>query len=240
MSTLVFDIETAGGEPWESLDEPTKRDLSRSIEREGDSEKEKERPRLRDELNLSPFTGRVAALGVYDLERGSGAVYYDGEADREEVWESFSLLAVSEREMLAIFWEKAVSYDVFVSWNGRAFDTPFLLHRSLAHGLHPTVGLIGRRYLSQQEPPYHVDLLDELTFYGALRRRASLRLVCRAYGIETPPTKISGNEIESLYQNGERLTIARHNASGLLAIAAIYERWRTHLAPPNFINTIEF
>ena len=173
MRTLIFDVETVG-ESWDDLDMTTKTSLSRWVERsvKNNDERELQMKDLRDGLGFSPLTGHVVAIGLYDLERAQGAVYYIG-ADNtpDEDVGDFILKVRSEVEILREFWEGALEYDTFVTFNGRAFDMPFIIHRSLAHGVRPSRELMKYRYLSQQSVPYHIDLQDELTFYGTMSRR---------------------------------------------------------------------
>lgn len=243
MRTLIFDIETVG-ENWEDLDETTQQVLMSWIDRS--SKNPEERAALvhdmRAGLGFSPLTGSIVAIGVYDLEREHGAVYYVGngtKSDSEE--ENFLYKQRTEEEMLVEFWEGAREYDTFVTFNGRAFDVPFLIHRSVAHGIKPTRELMKYRYLSQQSAPFHIDLQDELTWYGAMSRRPSLHLFCRAYGIKSPKSDgVSGHDVATLYNNQQFIDIARYNAADVVATKELYELWLKNLAPASFLNTIDF
>lgn len=242
MSTLIFDIETIG-EDWQSLDETTQHALTRWVDRAGRTPLEREAllADVRKGLGFSPLTGSVVALGIYDRERALGTVYYRGDGSgAEEESGVFILKERSEEEMLRLFWEGVQHYQVFVTFNGRSFDLPFLIHRSLVLGIVPQTELLRRRYLSQQVPPYHIDLQDELTFYGAMSRRPSLHLFCRAYGIESPKQELSGEEVTGLFTARCFLEIARYNARDLLATAALYEKWLEYLAPTEWRQNIDF
>jgi DNA polymerase elongation subunit (family B) len=239
MATLIFDIETVG-EQWRDVDTTTKEVLTRWIERPAKSDEEKESQilDLRQSLGFSPLTGSIVAIGVYDLERKQGAVYFTGEGSEpdEEVGE-YVLKHRSEKEMLEDFWEGAKSYDTFVTYNGRGFDVPFLLHRSVAQGVMPTCDLMEGRYLYQQKHVRHVDLQDQLTFYGAMFRKPSLHLFCRAYGIESPKSDgVSGDDVAELFSDGKFRDIARYNARDVTATTELYEKWLTYLAPETFKN----
>jgi uncharacterized protein YprB with RNaseH-like and TPR domain len=52
----------------------------------------------------------------------------------------------------------------FITFNGRSFDAPFLIVRSAVHRIKPSVNLIPNRY-----DKYHIDLFDQLSFYGVSR-----------------------------------------------------------------------
>ncbi len=242
MSTLIFDIETIG-EAWESFDVTTQKTLTRWIERSARSKEEygHELENLKSQLGFSPLTGSIVALGVYDVEREKGAVYFTGDGSRESFTEhNITYKERTEAELLNDFWEGALRYDTFVTFNGRSFDVPFLLHRSVVHEVRSTVDLLGQRYLTKQTAPYHIDLQDELTFYGAMYRRAPLHLFCRAYGIASPKGEIGGDDVVELFRQKKFHDIARYNAGDLRATTALYEKWKHHLAPGSFLNAIEF
>ncbi len=237
MATLIFDIETIG-ESWETMDTNTQEVLSRWIHKttKTKTEEESQLTDLKEGLGFSPLTGKIVAIGVYDLERKQGAVYYTGEGrESDEEVGGYVLKQRTEKEMLEDFWEGAKSYDTFVTFNGRSFDVPFLLHRSVVQGVMPTCDLIEGRYLYQQKGVHHVDLQDQLTFYGAMFKKPSLHLFCRAYGILSPKSEgISGDDVALLFKEKKFHDIARYNARDVTATTALYEKWLMYLAPVSF------
>ncbi|NIQ03121.1 MAG: hypothetical protein GWM98_24345, partial [Nitrospinaceae bacterium] len=109
--------------------------------------------------------------------------YYQapGEAFEDFEKDGITFRQRTEREMLEGFWEGAKEYDEFVSFNGRSFDVPFMMTRSAIHGVKPSKDLMSNRYLgSQRFGAKHVDLLDQLSFYGAVRKKGNLHLWARA------------------------------------------------------------
>lgn len=238
MSTLIFDIETVG-EDFDALDSNTQEVLTRWIRKDaGGHGKDEEYARalddLKEGLGFSPLTGRIVAIGVLDDEREKGAVYFDvgetGLADREEAGIKFK--PMSEREMLEHFWRGVAEYDAFVSFNGRGFDVPFLMVRSAIHGIRPSKDLMSNRYLESQDVgAKHIDLLDQLSFYGAVRRKGGLHLWCRAFGIESPKASgITGDDVKQLFSEGRFEDIAKYNAGDLWATRELYHRWKSYLA----------
>lgn len=242
MATLVFDIETVG-EPWESLDETTKHILTRWGDRTAKTDQERTaiRKDVEDGLGFSPLTGSVVAIGVYDVEREKGAVYYTGDGtEADEEIDGFSYKQRTESGMLADFFEGARSYDTLVTFNGRSFDVPFLLHRAAVHNVQAIPELMDSRYLSQQRGVKHVDLQDQLTFYGAMVRRPSLHLFCRAYGIESPKGNgVHGDAVAELFRQKKFRDIARYNAADVRATALLYEKWLKHFAPSYVLDEID-
>ena len=162
-------------------------------------------------LGFSPLTGYIVALGVYDLERKQGTVYYQSdELGGDERVGVFTYRPRSEAAMLEEFWEGVAGYETIVTFNGRSFDIPFLLHRSVVCQVVPTIDLMRYRYLTQQVVPYHVDLADQLTFYGAMQKRPSLHLFCRSYGIESPKSHgVAGDDVASRGSNRQGFSQSR-------------------------------
>ncbi len=241
MRTLIFDIETVG-EPWDSLDAVTKESLSRWVMRTTQSEDEREAVLLdiREGLGFSPLTGHIVAIGVYDLELEQGVVYYQGATLPDIEDEIFSYKVRSEKEMLEDFWEGAKNYDTFVTFNGRRFDIPFLNLRSAIHAIRPTQNLMEGRYLYQQKSVHHVDLQDQMTYYGALQKRPSLHLFCRAFGIESPKEEgIAGDDVAELFRSKKFGDIAHYNARDVLATAELYKKWLTYLSPEHFSEDLD-
>jgi hypothetical protein len=233
MPKLIFDIETIG-EDFDSLDETTQEVLTRWLEKESVSESDYAvgLEELKSGLGFSPLTGEIVAIGVLDYDTKQGAVYFQapGEKDQELTEEGIKFKSMSEPEMLKRFWEVAVRYDEFISFNGRTFDAPFLMIRSAVHGLTPTKNLMTNRYLnSQKYDSAHIDLLDQFTFYGAMRRKGNLHLWCRAFGLESPKAQgVTGDDVGQLFREKKFLDIARYNAGDLRATGGLYERWLKH------------
>jgi uncharacterized protein YprB with RNaseH-like and TPR domain len=227
---LVFDIETVG-EDWDELDKATQENLSwwlRESSRD-DETFEYEMKELKEGLGLSPLTGFIVAIGVFDTEKEKGAVYFSAPNTtlKETEENNISYKPMDEKEMLEQFWKVAAVCNEFVSFNGRSFDAPFLVIRSMVHNVKPTKDLMSNRYLSSQRGCAHIDLMDQLTFYGAARFRKTLHLFCRALGIESPKAKgVTGDDVALLYREGKYLDIARYNAGDLRATAALYKRWQ--------------
>ena len=86
------------------------------------------------------------------------------------------------------------------------------------------------RYLYQQRTARHIDLLDQLTFYGAVRRKGSLHLWSRAFNIESPKAHgVTGDDVGPLFKAKKYLDIAKYNVGDLLATQQLYERWEKYI-----------
>ena len=235
MPSLIFDIETVG-ENFDELDGTTQGVLTRWIEQEAGEDEGAYAAALadlKDGLGFSPLTGQIVAIGVIDAERDSGGVYFQapGEAAKEWEEEGFTYRIMGEKEMLEKFWELAGRYTAFITFNGRQFDVPYLLLRSAVHKVKPTKDLMSNRYLSSQRfDAKHVDLYDQLTFYGALRRHSSLHMFCRAFGIPSPKAGgVTGDDVAGLFREKKFTQIAQYNARDLASTKALYHHWRQYL-----------
>lgn len=234
MARLVFDIETIG-EDFDALDAATQESLTAWIRKESRNEEEYQASLadVKEGLGFSPLTGQIVAIGVLDCEKDKGAVYFQSPDALPDEFEEdgISFKPMTEKEMLMHFWDGARHYDEFVSFNGRAFDAPFLAIRSAICGIRPSKDLLSNRYLSSQRSgARHVDLLDQLTFYGAPRKKGNLHLWCRAFGIESPKVSgTTGDDVGRLFREGKFADIARYNAGDLRATSELYNRWATYV-----------
>ncbi len=233
MPTLVLDIETVG-ESFDEMDETTQEVLLRWTKQTAtnDDDLKARTEDVKNGLGFSPFTGFICAIGILDVERDRTAVLYQTtEKDAEDTEEDgVKFRPMNEKAMLEEFWRIAERYDVFVSFNGRSFDMPFLALRSMILGVRPTRDLLSNRYTSLQRGAKHIDLMDQLTFYGAMFRRPNLHIVCRALGIKSPKADgVTGDDVAELYQSGRFLDIARYNVGDLYATRDVYAQWQAYL-----------
>lgn len=233
MSRLVFDIETVG-ENFDSLDETTQGVLKQWMKEGAENEEayKKELQQVKEGLGFSPLTGEIVAIGMYDVDKGRGAVYYQapGEVNEEFEEEGISFKQMTEKEMIEQFWKVAEYCEEFVTFNGRTFDAPFLAVRSAIHKIKPTQDLMEGRYLYQQRKCRHIDLYDQLTFYGATRKKGGLHLWSRAFGIKSPKAAgVTGDDVARLFREKKFKDIARYNVGDLHATKELYRAWENYL-----------
>lgn len=230
MANLVFDIETVG-ENYDDMDPQTQELMTRWIKKESADEKDYENAleALKDGLGFSPLTGQIVALGVLDVEIQKGCVYYQngGQTTEESEENGIKYKPVTEKQMLENFWAGARKYREFISFNGRAFDVPFLIVRSAINGIRPSINLMPPRYSSTSN---HIDLLDQLTFYGTVRKKGSLHMWCRAFNIKSPKVSgVEGDDVSRLFAAGKYLDIAKYNAGDLFATRELYLYWHNFI-----------
>lgn len=231
MARLVFDIETAGKD-FETLDKKSQEQILRNAQRYCQNEQEVEE--RKNKLSFSPLLAEVVAVGMLNPDTNQGKVFYQDRSNRAQksVEENVEYLPMEEKEILDEFWRVAKSYDEFITFNGRGFDVPFLSVRSAIHGLRPSKDLMSNRYLSSQRfAATHIDLFDQLTYYGAaFSQRQSLHLYCEAFGIKSPKNgDISGQEVKQAFKDGRYLGIAQYCMNDVWATAQLYEYWDKYL-----------
>lgn len=222
MERLVFDIETVGV-PWESLEPGVQESLLRS------SRSDEERQDVQDSLSLFPVTAQIVCVALYSPEQDHSAVFFQApQGGMSQVREEKAVFVpCTEKELLTHFWEAVGRTRQVITFNGRGFDCPFLLVRSAANRVRPTMDLMPNRYSNQ-----HVDLMEQFTWFGAYRRRFSLEVWCRALGIEQPKQEVHGSDVAALYAAGEYMKIARYCLSDAMATARLFDLWSRYMRFP--------
>jgi len=217
MTKIIFDIETSGLD-WEKFDAEQQKYLLKF------SQTEEEIANAKEQLALHAVTAEVVCVGMFNPDTGKGAVYYRAGDNKEEEFTENNILysAGSEREILEKFWANIKNYRQFITFNGRAFDCPFLLIRSAILGVKATKNLMPYRYAADA----HVDLLEQFTFHGAVRK-FNLDFYCKAFGIASPKSGgINGHDVPDYFRAGKILAIAKYCAGDLAATKELYERWQ--------------
>ena len=218
--TLVFDIETVP-----ALD---RRELPTTVaEALSDSAAKKEMD-TSAVMGLSPFFGKVVSIAV-----GDGDAEPDGDDDAVTVLavppDGFEpppegvpdhIRLMSEADVLRSFWALAAKAECVVSYNGRGFDVPFVVTRSLIHGIPARVDLVSGKWSLRP----HLDLFELVSQRG--RGPSKLDVVCWSLGIESPKEVMDGSMVAPAYARGEIIKIAEYNAHDVRATSAVYRRCR--------------
>ncbi len=231
MKKLVIDIETVGL-PWEELDPYVREYLIKGLS-DGDAEE------TRRAGGLSPFRGRIVAIGVINIDDGRSCALYEVPGQSDVVTERAGMrtfISGSERQILEKFWTFFDSNSRFISFNGRQFDGPFLMIRSAIHGVVPKRDLVGYRY------GFHpnCDLREALNFFGTTNSRQfkfNLDLACKTFGVPTSKSEgVDGRSVETWYRAGRHREIADYCMEDVRATAELYEK----LAPTLLLFNKEF
>ena len=230
---LIFDIETIGVD-FDALDETTQDSLTRWIKKESTGEEEYQvaLEELKNGLGFSPLTGEIVVIGVLDYTKNQGVVYYNAPGQKNEEFSEngVTFKQMTEKEMLEHFWSGAKMYDEFIGFSSRSFDGPFLMIRSAYHNIRPTRNLSESRYVYQQKTCTHIDLIDQLTFQGNMRKKGSLHLWSKLFNIKSPKEDgVTGDDVGRLFKEKKFLDIARYNAGDLKATKELYDKWNNYL-----------
>ncbi|MEW6108892.1 MAG: ribonuclease H-like domain-containing protein [Nitrospirota bacterium] len=224
MSRIIFDIETAGKD-FDLLDKPVQEYLLRWAE--SDDEKKE----VEESLSFYPLTGEIITIGMLNPDTGRGAVFFQNNSDPSLPFEEdgYRYESGTEKEIIQKFWDTIKNYRQFITFNGRGFDCPFIMVRSAVHKIKPLRELMPNRYGDT-----HIDLFDQLTFFGASRRKFSLDMWCRTFGIKSPKDDgITGYEVKELYKNGKYIDIAKYCAGDLKATAELLSVWENYIRFPS-------
>jgi len=217
MKKLVIDIETVGT-PWEDHDSYVREYLIKGMN-EAEAEEEKRRGAL------SPFTGRIVAIGVVNAETGKSCAMYEVPGQTEVLTRkdgNRTLISGSEKQILEKFWDYLDRGDRFISFNGRQFDGPFLMIRSAIHGIRPKRDLVGNRYRFHP----NCDLREVLNFNGTVnprQMRFNLDLACKSFGIVSSKADgVDGRSVETMYRAGRHEDIAVYCLDDVRATCELY------------------
>src|SRR4051812_13879848 len=231
MKKLVIDIETVGT-PWEEHDSYVREYLMKGLTEEGAEE-------ARRAGGLSPFRGKIVAIGVIRLDDLRSCALYEvpGQTElRTEKNGNRTWISGTEKQILEKFWEFFDSDSRFISFNGRQFDGPFLMIRSAINGVVPKRDLVGYRY------GFHpnCDLREALNFFGTTNARQfkfNLDLACKVFGVETSKGEgLDGRSVETWYRAGRHREIADYCLDDVRATCELYEK----IAPSLLMFNKEF
>ena len=138
-------------------------------------------------------------------------------------------LNVEEKSLLASFWEilERARYDLFVTFNGKSFDFPFINIRSAILEVPPTMVLPIRPFTLRP----HFDVREVLAG-NERHRRGSLDYFCAIFGIPSPKEHMNGAAVGEAYKQGRLEDIAQYCLADCRATGALYERIKPYYALP--------
>jgi predicted PolB exonuclease-like 3'-5' exonuclease len=172
-----------------------------------------------------PIHSRVVAISFL-----SAAIVREGQFERYTVEEcrSGGGLDATEPEPLRGFWRK-IERDKprVITWNGRSFDMPVLVLRSMIYGVPVAywhrAGDRWSNYRSRYALDFHCDLMDAMAEHGAAVK-LGLHETALAMGL---PGKIGadGSEVEGLIASGRIDLVRSYCDCDVLNLAGLYFRW---------------
>lgn len=156
--------------------------------------------------SLSPRLGRILCVSTSE-----GLAYAETEAE--------------EKALLVEFWKMAHSCaGRIVTWNGKGFDAPFVIIRSIAHGITPlvpesTIRQWARRYST--EP--HCDVKEIVTNGNVMAKGEGLDEWAAFMGLPLKPG-VEGADIHFLHANGDHDKIREYCVHDQVTTGKIYSR----------------
>jgi DNA polymerase elongation subunit (family B) len=141
-------------------------------------------------MALRPEFGRIVCIGMGHDALGRGELETKGLTARA---------VEDEARILEAFWEVTRSARDwrFVTYNGLAFDLPYLIRRSIYTGVPPSTGLPLRPY----SPDSHFDVMRVLSNW---ERADAVRLdvVAELLGLQKWPPGMEGSQVLGLWRAG--------------------------------------
>ncbi len=183
------------------------------------------RAEMQNEFALSPLTGKIILIGcLTDNELVSTSdipfqVKLDGKA-------LLLQLEGDEKDILTKFWQvlwRFIHNDggQLVSFNGKMFDLPFIIHRSTILNIELPGRIMMNRLLNKYNNDPHVDLFN--WFNGGSLVEWSYKL-----GLTSSLAR-EGNQIGVWYEAGQMQLIKEKNSIDLFQTATIYNKIKNWL-----------
>jgi predicted PolB exonuclease-like 3'-5' exonuclease len=206
---LVIDIETTGQAP-EKIPDRALAYLFRQLEKEqlNDEELEIRRKDIIGRFSLDPTVGTIICIGLVDTDTG----------------EEKAIVDLDEKVLLGDFWQFLRTHqpELFVTFNGKSFDFPYINVRSAILQVPPSMILPIRRHTTHP----HFDVRE--VFAGNERyRRGNLDYFCAVFGIDSPKQNMDGKRVGTAYRQGRIEEIALYCLGDCRATAALYERLKS-------------
>ena len=189
MDIIVFDIETIPQKDplTDSQTKYLEKRLLRALGENFTDHKEYDETRRRI-MGTSPFLGEIICIGIKKV-LGNGK--YDAVA-----------LTGKESDILTRWWGIVSKHSgQYVHYNGLGFDVPWIIKRSIKHGIRPTSKdfLDLRRY--QKYPHFDVQMIiADWDRFNVV----SLDLVCDLFSVPSPKKGvIKAKDVEKAYNEGK-------------------------------------
>ncbi|MFI5145426.1 MAG: ribonuclease H-like domain-containing protein, partial [Ignavibacteria bacterium] len=188
-----------------------------------------------EQMPFNPLTSRIAAIGMMDHFEKNGCVLVNCDESNplQKNHNGFNYVACDENKILKTFWDTIVAkgYNMFVTFNGREFDCPFIMLRSSFLKIRPGFNLMDGSDFNFRN--YHIDLLKEFTFFthsgrGA-RRKFSLDFYCRKFGIQSPKKDgVSGEMVGKLVSESRFQELADYCLNDVIAENELFNYWNEY------------
>ena len=178
----------------------------------------------REQLGLYALGARVVTIGLFSPENRRAAMLYDDRHGKVESItspegvEQVSLVGGDEKAILHEFWDMITRFQTIVTYNGRGFDIPFLLQRSLLNEVQVSRNLMPPRFSAIRE---HMDLAEVLSQFRATRPYG-LEAWSQATGVASPKEgEVTGAGVGKAFEEGRTKEIVEYCLRDVVATAHI-------------------
>lgn len=165
------------------------------------------------------FLGEIVTIGLY-RNNGLGN-------------QGHIALVGTEKEILEKFWKNLSSFNgLFVSFNGIAFDVPFIVKRSLYHKIKPTNNNFLDLKRFSRYPHFDVKaVFGDFDNYAT----GTLSQICEFLGVESPKEgDIKADGVEQAYLDGKVNLIADYCVRDVVATYKCYEVLKDYTFKPKY------
>jgi len=208
MQKLSFDIETIPQE-LDELSSIQMEELEKKVSRAVDKGDSTPREELVNRIcSTSPYLGKIVCIGLFMEEEGET--------------ESLSLIG-SEKEILERFWKIVGRFDgLFISYNGREFDVPFIVKRSMHYNMSVTNFNFLKTKRFSSFP--HFDVKDMISDWNSFSA-PTLKLACDLLGVPSPKEgEVKAENVYAAFKEGRIQEIADYCVRDVVSTFKCYER----------------
>ena len=212
---VVFDIETV---PFLTI-----RDIPESVAEKVEEKGEAEGWDVDKVMSLSPIYGKIISIAFVDADNPEISlvtiVPHEQKLFGCDLGEPF-IAVNSEKILLSYFWRIASISQRLITFNGRRFDIPFIIVRSVINEVPIEVDLLGSRF----DQTKHFDVYEFISCFGAMRGPHSLDACCFGFGIDSPKKSFDGEKVKEAYFKGNLESIGLYNLEDVKATQKLYKK----------------
>lgn len=209
---LCFDIETI---PIEDKDLSTQqkeylaKKLTQALKRDPETDPKSKESELR---GTDPYLARIVCIGMVWPQKNK----------------AMSLTNEDEKIILETFWHLIIGENQFIGYNTLKFDIPFIIRRSMHHGITPTNPLF-LQYTKYDPTPIHYDML--LVLSGGRENYYSLHQACDFFGVPSPKEGgVVASQVSEFYHTGRIAEVADYCLRDVQSTYKLFEKARPFYA----------
>lgn len=214
---IVFDIETVNfpvDQYSEVQKEHVKKKLDQAIARNPDLDARAEEGKIK---GTDPYLSRVVCIGMFFPDTGR----------------KLAIINDDEKVLLENFWKEIRTENLFISYNGVKFDVPYLIKRSIKHGVACSNPEFLKYTIYNPLPP-HFDVMLQLcgkeSFY-------SLKMACDFFDVPSPKEgAVSSSNVTEAYYSGRIEQIAEYCLRDIESTFQLYLKLKPFVFVPKRFN----